>query len=115
MVMYWPGSTREGSARKAFTTPQSMRGRVGYGANERSQSAWNSGPRVAISLSEGLSLAQMSGSFDQYDFGRERGGELDIPIPFQPSMGSFSSRALTKSLRPLRIPSRVSDSSREDL
>lgn len=68
MVMYWPGLTREGSARKAFTTPQSMRGRVGYGANERSQSAWKSGPRAAISLSVGLSLAQMSACFNQYDF-----------------------------------------------
>jgi hypothetical protein len=48
---------------------------------------------TSISLSEGLSLAQIS-------------------MPFHPSMGSFSSSALTKSLRPLNIPSSVSCSSR---
>jgi hypothetical protein len=59
--MYWPGSTREGSARKALTTPQSMMGLVGKGTKSRSQSASNSGPRDLTSSGVRRSLAQTSG------------------------------------------------------
>lgn len=60
MVMYWPAGTREGSARKAETWPQSMSGRVGDGAKNLSQSVLKLGPRELISFSEGRSLAQIS-------------------------------------------------------
>jgi hypothetical protein len=59
-VMYWPGSTSEGSARNAFTTPQSISGRVGKGAKSRFQSASNSGPRDFTSEGVRRSLAQTS-------------------------------------------------------
>lgn len=46
----------------------------------------------------------------------EGGGRgRDVPIAFQPSIGSFSPRALTKSFRPLNIPSIVSLGSKVDL
>jgi hypothetical protein len=109
--MYWPGSTRDGSARKAFTTPQSIRGLEGCGAKSRSQSFWKFGPRAAMSWLPGRSLAQTSEGINQSE--RLGKGRLGLPIPFQPNMGSFSVRAFTKSFRPLKIPSRVSPSPRE--